>query len=280
VSALFALFASALWGVADFLGGTATRRLPAYAVIGASELLALLLLVPYALLAGGLDGPIGYLPWAVGAGLVGLLALAAFYTALAAGTMGVVAPIAATGVVVPVLVGLSQGDSPSPLQVIGIGTVVVGVIAVSGQHRRGSSFAGARPILLALLAAAGFGMWAVCMARGARFSVAMTLVTMRLSSIAVIGLGLLVTRQRTPATRADLPLLAAIGASEAGANAAYAVATLTGALSVAAVLASLYPAVTVLLARQLHGERLRRVQLAGVVATLVGVTCIATGGGP
>ena len=81
-------------------------------------------------------------------------------------------------------------------------------------------------------------------------------------------------------TRADLPLLAAIGASEAGANAAYAVATLTGALSVAAVLASLYPAVTVLLARQLHGEQLRRVQLAGVVATLVGVTCIATGGGP
>lgn len=118
------------------------------------------------------------------------------------------------------------------------------------------------------------------MARGARFSVPMTLVVMRLASIAVIGVGLVVTRRRQVVVRTDVPLLAAIGASEAGPNAAYGVATRTGALSIVAVLASLYPVVTVLLARQLHGERLQRVQLAGVTATLVGVACIATGGGP
>jgi len=280
VSALLALAASALWGAADFLGGTATRRLPAYVVVGASQLLVLVLLVPYALLEGGLGAPAGYLPWAVGAGLLGLLALSAFYTALAAGTMGVVAPITATGIVVPVIVGLAEGDSPPWPQIVGIGAIVVGVIAVSGpQLRRSSSSSGAGPILLAMVAAAGFGLWAVCMAQGARFSVPMTLVVMRLSSVAVIGLGLVVTRQRTAVMRADLPVLAAIGASEAGANAAYAVATRWGALSVVAVLASLYPAVTVLLARQLHGERLRRVQLVGVTAALVGVACIATGGG-
>ena len=279
VSAMLALAASALWGAADFLGGTATRRLPSYVVVGASELLVLVLLVPFALLDGGLDAPAGYLPWAVAAGLLGLLALSAFYTALAAGTMGVVAPITATGIVVPVFVGLA-GDSPSWPQLVGIVAIAVGVIAVSGpQLRRSSSPAGVRPILLALLAAAGFGMWAVCMAQGARFSVPMTLVVMRVSSIAVIGLGLVVTRRRAAVVRADVPLLAAIGASEMGANAAYAVATRTGALSVVAVLASLSPAVTVLLARQLHGERLRRIQLAGVTATLVGVACIAAGGG-
>jgi len=109
--------------------------------------------------------------------------------------------------------------------------------------------------------------------------VPMTLVVMRVSSIAVIVIGLMVTRRRSAVMRADLPLLAAIGASEVGANAAYAAATRTGARSVVAVLASPYPAVTVLLARQLHGERLRRVQLAGITAPLAGVACIAAGGG-
>ena len=183
------------------------------------------------------------------------------------GDMGVVAPITATGIVVPVFVGLAEGDLPSWPQLVGIGAIVVGVIAVSGpQLRRSSTSAGVKPILLAMVAAAGFGLWAVCMAQGARFSVPMTLVVMRVSSIAVIVIGLMVTRRRSAVMRADLPLLAAIGASEVGANAAYAAATRTGALSVVAVLASLYPAVTVLLARQLHGERLRRVQLAGITA--------------
>ena len=194
--------------------------------------------------------------------------------------MGVVAPITATGIVVPVFVGLAEGDLPSWPQLVGIGAIVVGVIAVSGpQLRRSSTSAGVKPILLAMVAAAGFGLWAVCMAQGARFSVPMTLVVMRVSSIAVIVIGLMVTRRRSAVMRADLPLLAAIGASEVGANAAYAAATRTGALSVVAVLASLYPAVTVLLARQLHGERLRRVQLAGITAPLAGVACIAAGGG-
>ena len=196
------------------------------------------------------------------------------------GDMGVVAPITATGIVVPVFVGLAEGDLPSWPQLVGIGAIVVGVIAVSGtQLRRSTTSAGVKPILLAMVAAAGFGLWAVCMAQGARFSVPMTLVVMRVSSIAVIVIGLMVTRRRSAVMRADLPLLAAIGASEVGANAAYAAATRTGARSVVAVLASLYPAVTVLLARQLHGERLRRVQLAGITAPLAGVACIAAGGG-
>ena len=138
MTALLALAASVMWGAADFLGGTATRRLPSYVVVGASEVLVLAVLVPVALVTGGLDAPVGYLPWAVAAGLLGLLALTAFYTALAAGTMGVVAPIAATGIVVPVVVGLAAGDAPSWPQLVGIGAIVVGVIAVSGPQRRRS----------------------------------------------------------------------------------------------------------------------------------------------
>jgi drug/metabolite transporter (DMT)-like permease len=277
VTALLALSASLAWGVSDFLGGTATRRLPVYVVIAASQALALAVLLPVAVLLGGFRHDTGYLPWALAAGAAGMVALGAFYRALAIGTMGVVAPIAATSVAVPVVVGLAQGDAPSTPQVAGIVAAGVGVVLASGPERRAaSSFL---PVGLALVAAAGFGLVVVLIAEAAESSTVMALLTMRVETVAVIAGGFLLARRLPAARRSDVPVLAATGLGDAGANAAFAVASTRGDLSIVSVLASLYPAVVVVLAREVHGERLRRVQHAGVALALAGVVLIAAGGG-
>lgn len=278
-----ALCASLLWGAADFLGGTAARRMPATAVVLVSQAVALAGLVVAATVLGAWDDPGGYLPWAVVAATVGLVALIAFYAALAAGTMGVVAPIAALGVAVPVVVGLAQGDRPSGWQAAGVVIAVVGVVFASGPEIAaagpGRTSTAARPLLLALVAAVGFGTVIVCVAHGARSSTTMTLLVMRVTTVGVLGVLVAAGRVQLPVGRRDLPLLIAIGAGDVTANAALAVASTRGALSIVAVLSSLYPAVTVLLARGFHDERLQRIQAVGVTAAMVGVVLIASGGG-
>jgi drug/metabolite transporter (DMT)-like permease len=278
VSALLALASSLLWGAADFLGGTASRRLPAAAVVGVSQAIGLVGVLLLAVGTGELGAPRDYLLWGVLGGLAGLVALVSFYAALATGTMGVVAPIAATGVVLPVAVGLVRGESPEPWQGAGIVLAVAGVVLASGPELRGRGDLAARPLLLAAVAAVGFGLVLLFLAEGGRTSTPMTLVAMRATSVAVM-VGVAVVARTTGGVRAvDLPLLAAIGLGDAGANATYAVAAQGGLVSVTAVLASLYPAVTVLLARALHHERMRRVQNIGVTCALAGVVLIGAGG--
>jgi drug/metabolite transporter (DMT)-like permease len=275
-----ALLASLLWGTSDFLGGTAARRLPATAVVAVSQAIALLGLVVVALASSAFGADVGYLGWALAAAVVGVVALTCFYAALAAGTMGVVAPIAAVGVVVPVAVGIGEGDRPGLLQALGVVLAFAGVFLAAGPQRDESGARPSRrPLVLAAIAAAGFGGVLVCVAHGARSSTVMTLLTMRATSVALLGLLALAGRAAISAQPRDLPLLAVIGAGDVGANAAMAVASTRGLLSVVAVLSSLYPAVTVLLARLVHAERLTRVQTVGVVAALSGVALIASGGG-
>lgn len=275
-----ALCASLLWGGADFLGGTAARRLPATGVVLASQGAALVGLLVVAAATGAFGDSTGYLGWAVAAALVGVVALTSFYAALAGGTMGVVAPIAALGVVVPVVVGLAQGDRPSAWQGVGVAVAVVGVVLASGPELRAAETGrSARPLLLAGVAAVGFGTVIVCVAHGAQSSTTMTLLVMRATSVAVLGGLALGGAVSVGVGKADWPLLVAIGAGDVLANAALAVASTRGLLSVVAVLSSLYPAITVLLARAVHDERLVRVQAVGVTAALVGVVLIASGGG-
>jgi len=315
VPAALALLSSLLWGTSDFLGGTASRRLPALSVLGGSQLVALLGLVPVAVLTGELDAPRGYLLPGVAAGLVGMVALSAFYRALAAGTMGVVAPVASLGVVVPIGVGLLRGEAPTALQLTGMAAAIVGVVLASGpelsgegrhggqggQGGRGREAAGSLPLLLAGLAAVGFGVVLVLVALGSRAadpviggaggsaaggggvggSVVMVLLTMRLTSVLALSALLVGAAPRrgwsVGVARTDLPVLAAVGAGDVLANGCYALAARSSLVSVTAVLASLYPVVTALLAYRLHAERLRGVQVAGVAAALAGVALIAAG---
>jgi drug/metabolite transporter (DMT)-like permease len=226
-------------------------------------------------IAGEYGAPLDYLPWAVAAGLIGFSSLCAFYAALASGTMGVVAPIAAMGVVVPVVVGLARGDRPSAVTLAGIVVAIAGAILASGPELTGG--ARPRPLLLAALAAIGFGIVLTLIAKGGETSPLMTLVGMRATATVIVIALAARSRSVGGLQRGDLPLLALIGLGDVGANWAFAQATRSGYLSVVSVLGSLYPAVTVLLARVIDGERMRRIQDIGVAAALVGVVLIAAG---
>jgi drug/metabolite transporter (DMT)-like permease len=284
VSVLLALLSSLLWGTADFLGGTASRRLPLVAVLGLSQLTALVLLVPLAAATGGFGGAADVVLTGVLAGLAGVLALAAFYRALSIGTMGVVAPVAALSVLVPVVFGLARGEQPSGLQAAGMVVAVAGIVLASGPELSGGRDA-VQPLLLAAGSAVGFGAVLVLLAPGsggdATGSLVLTLLIMRLTSVLILGgLFLAVVRRRRNRERVravDLPVLVLIGLGDVGANATYAIAARSSLVSVAAVLASLYPVVTALLAFRLHGERLRPVQVAGVFAAVGGVALMAGG---
>ena len=275
---LLALVSSALWGTSDFSGGTLTRRLPAVTVAAVSELIGLTGVVIAAAATGALSGSSGYFWWGVLGALSGTAGIVAFYEALATGTMGVVAPIAAMGVVVPVVAGLVQGERPSVWQIAGIVVAVVGVILASGPelHGDGGQRGSARPLALAGVAAVGFGVVFVAISHGAEHNTLMTLIVMRGVAVALMVVIALATSTSLRVGRRDVPMLFVVGAFDVGANVTFAYASRHGLLSVVSVLSSLYPAVTVLLARLVHTERLGRAQLAGVVAALGGVVLIAS----
>lgn len=275
--AALALLSSLLWGAVDFLGGTVSRRLPAVAVVGSSQAVGLVTAVAVALAAGALSAPAGYLPWAVLAGLAGVSGLVAFYAALAVGTMGVVSPIAALGVVVPVAVALLRGESPSLPQLLGAAVAIGGVVLASGPELSGR--AGVRPLLLAAGSAVGFGVALLAIAEGSRTSTLMTLVGMRATSVTVLALAAVLARTLGGLRASNLPVVAVVGVGDLTANLAFGLAATSGLVSVVAVLGSLYPVVTVLLARLVHGERLEVVQRVGVSVALGGVVLIAAAGG-
>ncbi len=282
MAALLALLSSLLWGGADFLGGSLSRRHPAVVVVAGSQLAGLVAALTVATVAGALGAPTGYLPWAVLAGLAGLIGLTSFYAALAAGTMGVVSPIAALGVVVPVFVGLGSGERPHPLQLVGIVVAVAGVVLASGPELSGR--AGARPLLLAGVAAVGFGLALLFIAEGSATSTLMTLVAMRATSVAVLGVvvGALARRRRRTGQpwgtgRRDVGPIVLVGIGDVAANLTFGLASTRGLVSIVAVLGSLYPVVTVLLARVILHERLAVAQTIGVSGALGGVVLIAVG---
>src|SRR3954454_553559 len=134
MAALLAIGSSILWGSADFVGGLVSRTRNAYAVVAGSQAFGLLVIGIVALVTGDWRASLGYLPWAVAAGLSGALGLVAYYAGLSSGTMGVVAPIASMGAVVPVALAIAGGEKPSWLQLVGIAVALLGVAAASGPE--------------------------------------------------------------------------------------------------------------------------------------------------
>ena len=217
--------------------------------------------------------------WAALAGSAGIVALGAFYRALAIGTMSVVAPISATAAAVPVLVGLAEGERPGGLQIAGMVAALAGVILASREPvEEGCPPANRAAIGLALVAAAGFGTFFVGIDRAsATAEVPWVIVVQRCCSVSLLVIATLVVRPSLPRDGASLLVLAMVGLLDLGANGLYALATTHGLLSVVSVLGSLYPAVTVVLARFVLAERIARVQEVGVVLALAGVIAISAG---
>jgi drug/metabolite transporter (DMT)-like permease len=276
VAVPLALLSSLLWGSADFGGGLISRRLPAMAVVGWSQFCALVILAGVVLF-GGMRAPDGgWLFWGLLGGLVGATGLVAFYRALATGTMGVVSPVAALGTsLVPVSAGVALGERPAAVQAAGMAVAVLGAVAASGPELSGS--ARGRSVALAVLSGVMFGMAFVCLDHGAESDPWLTALAMRLTSLALFGTAALATRSLGGVRPRDLPWLAVVGVADVSANLAFALASTQGLVSVVAVLGSLYPVVTVLLARVVLSERLRAIQVVGILAALTGVALVSAG---
>ncbi|MGP4006731.1 EamA family transporter [Streptomyces sp. 4N124] len=285
MTAFFALAASLLWGLADFGGGLLTRRTPALTVVVVSQTIAAAVLGVIVVATGAWSEAGPRLWFAVAAGLVGPVALLCFYKALALGPMGVVSPLGTLGVAVPVGVGLFLGERPGLVQVAGIAVAVLGVVLAGGPQLRGAPVQ-RQAILLTLVAAVGFGTVFALIAEASTTitGLFLALFVQRVTNVAAGGPALYFSVKKGAAAVpeggflwASLPALAFVGLADVAANGTYAIAAQHGPVTVAAVLASLYPVVTALAARGFLSERLRTIQATGAGLALVGTLLLATG---
>ncbi len=277
-SALLALGASLTWGLGDFLGGVKARALPTLTVLAASQPFGLAALgVAVAIRGTGIAGD--EVAWSALSAVVGTVGLFAFYRGMATGSMSVVAPIAAVAVGVPVIWGVAvSGDRIDGLQAIGFIVAVGGSVAASleVQPERRQLAAGVGWAALAMLA---FGAYYVPMHAASTHDWLWPAFLFRCTSVTLVWSVVLARRARPSGLRGHWPGLVAIGFLDTGGNALFAAASSShGLLSVVSVLASLYPVVTVLLARLVLAERVQRTQDAGVLVALVGVVLITAGG--
>jgi drug/metabolite transporter (DMT)-like permease len=282
VAIAFALGSSLLWGLADYLGGLKSRSYAVPVVLAAMYLASLLVMALFVGLRGEPAPASSHVLAGLGAGIVGIMALGAFYTALSIGTMSIVAPISATGVALPVIVGLIGGERPGALRSAGLALAVVGIVLASREAPGGPI--GPREqrlsIALAILAGLGFGSYFVLAEIGSEGDVAWTLLLSRIMACPIIVVIALLALRRAGAVRPGwrmAAVLGGIGLLDLGANAFYNHASTIGELSSVSVASSLYPVVTVMLAALLLGERVQGVQRAGVVVALAGVLMIAAG---
>jgi drug/metabolite transporter (DMT)-like permease len=267
-----ALTASLGWGLADFLGGLKSRRLPAITVLIFSNLFGLGVIGAIVWLREAAPPPPAAVLWATSAGVAAIAAMFLLYQGLARGKMAIVAPISATGAVLPIAAGLSFGESLTALQSLGIASALAGSILAARGAKGGGGEAG---VAFAAGAALATGIFFVLMDRASEADPYWASLLMRAS----FGAGLLpllfATRSTLGTVGPHLPGLIALGAVDCLASVAFAVATSIGLLSIVAVFSSLYPVVTVILSMVILHERPERIQMTGVALALAGVGLVS-----
>lgn len=279
MASLLALLSSVLWGAADFFGGKLSKRYQAIAVTAVSQAFGLLTGIIIVLVSSSWLEPSlswdNYFLSGVLAGLFGFVGLIAFYTGLATGRMGVVSPIASLSVLIPLTIAFINGEKPNSTQMIGMSIALIGAVCASGPEVKGG--VALKPVLLAVVAAIGFGFAVNFIAKGSSSSAIMTMTTMRFTTF-IIGIFLFAKFKTFGGfTKKDLPILILLGAADFIANLLLGVATTKGLVSLAVVLGSLFPIVTALMAFKLLHERLHRVQYIGIAFAIVGVAFISAG---
>jgi drug/metabolite transporter (DMT)-like permease len=269
----FALAASLSWGAGDFSGGFASRRAQVLSVVAGAYAVGLMMLIALALIWSEQFPTTLDLIWGSVAGLSGAVGLVAFYQALAVGRMGIVAPIAGMlSAAVPVLFAAAFEGLPGPLQLIGFVLALIAVGLISGL-----GVVKGRPegLGLALLAGLGFGSFFILISRVSHGAVFWPLAAARLSSLLFLLAILLIRRRKVLPETSVWPVVFLAGALDVAGNVFFVLATHAGRLDVAAVLSSLYPAVTVLLATIILKERVTRLQSIGIFVALVAIPLIA-----
>ncbi len=277
----FALSASLAWGISDFLGGIKSRSVALLTVLLVSQSVGVGLMAVIAVLHGHWPPGTTWLIAAVLAAVTGTIGLAALYGGMAVGLITLVAPVAATAPVLPMVVGLLTGERPRLFQLAGAVLALGGVILLSfrpgaGQidtrRRRGAGIG----VALAVVASVSFGCFYLGLAVASKSDVVWATFIQRAASICLLGVTAFVLR-RPPALHApDLPALASIGILDVGANVLYGAASTIGSLALVPVLASsLYPVEAVVLARLVLRERIAHWQQAGVLVIIAGVALVS-----
>jgi drug/metabolite transporter (DMT)-like permease len=272
---LLALGASLTWGLADFFGPLFGRALGAIRVLLYVQLGGLAAIALIVAVRG--KGPASALALlAIPAAVSGTLGLYAFYRGIAIGAMSVVSPIAGVSAIVPVIVGIASGDQPSAWQLLGIAAALTGVFLAAREPGHGTSKFAAG-VGLALLAAIGFGGYFPLMHAAGNADYWWASLIFRIASSSVILAMIAIRRPALGVPPLRIPVLALIGVGDMLGNLLYAGASTSGLVSITSVLASLYPIVTVVLARIVLAERVARSQEAGIALTLAGVVLISAG---
>lgn len=274
-SILAGLASAASFGSGDFAGGLAARRASGLAVAAAAQLVGFALMAVVLAVARPAMPPASSLLVGAAAGISGAIGVAALYSALAAGNMGLVASVSGAGAVtLPLVVSVALlGGQVRLLQIVGVACAALAV-AFAGSASRGN--ASVRALRLALLAAAGFGLWYLLLDRAAVGDPLWALFTSRLgggSSMALVA----VARGSFAGLRGAWRLTIASGIFDIGGNALYVVARSGIDVALAAALSGIYPLGTMLLARAILHERLPRLALVAIALALVAIVLIALG---
>jgi drug/metabolite transporter (DMT)-like permease len=283
---LLGLAAAVLYGTGDFLGGLAARKVQVLAVLMLAETAGVIVALPAAVMSPG-PARLAGLAWGISAGLIGGAGLIIFYTGLAAGPMSVVAPVSGlVSTVLPVAVALAEGERPGAAVYAGALLCVAAIVLASSAGDSNSARSpGAAPqprpgraVGYGIASGASFGLFFLLIRNAGQSGELWPVAAGRIGELAVVVLAAAALRRSLLPRGAgtSLPLAAAAaGAIDVVANICYVAATRTGMFGLAVVLASLYPGITVLLARAVLGERLRWVQRAGLGLAAIGIILVA-----
>ncbi len=263
------------WGAGDFSGGFATKRGNVFSVIFFSQVIGLSLLIGMGAIVSEPAPDRNQILWSALAGLMGAFGLAALYKGLADGSMGIVAPLSAVmTALVPTLFAAYLEGIPRTTQLFGFGSAMVAVWFLSTT--RSASALDLSQLWLPFVAGIGFGLFFVCIERASSNAIVWPLIIARIASMSIYALILLTRRQPILPRKNQWSLIALSGVLDTAGNTFFVLAAQVGRLDVSAVLASMYPAATVLLARAVLKERLHLRQWVGVGIALFALALIAS----
>lgn len=273
---ILALLSASVYGVADYLGGRASRQVSSITVTFVGQSAALVMLVVLAAVSGSSAPQFSDWMWGGLAGVVGATGLLFFYRSMGSGFMTVAAPISAVvGASIPVLIGLLRGERPHTLAIVAIPIALFAIVLVSDlfgpHHRRAPRIV----LILAFVAGVGFGSIFLLLEHTSDTSGLWPVVSMRLTSVPFMFVVVMLTRQRISAVRGSVRVVVLCGIFDSLANVFYLLAVREGLLSVVALIVALYPASTLALAIGIDKERVHGPQIVGLLLTATALAMIA-----
>jgi drug/metabolite transporter (DMT)-like permease len=283
MAVLLALASAITYGAADFLGGLASKRNPVFQVTFLSQVIGSVLFALVVVAFESKEPTAIAFAWGAAAGIAGSTGVTFLYRGLAIGRMSVVAPITAVeAAAIPVLAGVAFGERPSLLSLVGVALALIAIALVSSAadpdgsegQRNGLRTPG---VVEALLAGLCFAAFFILLERPGDDAGMWPLIGSRAASFILLGALVLITRTTLRPVKGTLGMITAAGVADVAANGFYLASTRFGLLSLVAVLTSLYPASTVLLARVVLNERMSSHQLIGLGVAVAGVVLIALG---